>query len=378
MKIEVRNVCPDFDSYRAARVKSMFNAESGCNFSLDAELPIESGDWRIGVIVGPSGSGKTSIGRKIWPDIGIYNCEAGWHSDRPIIDDIAPSSCLDDVTAALAAVGLGSVPSWLRPYAVLSNGEKFRAALARVVAEKPGRVIFDEFTSVVDRQIAKVGAAAFGKAFRRTGGRAVILSCHYDILDWLEPDWVFDTRTGTLERGCLRRRPEIKLEIWQTNGSYWKLFEPHHYLKAPHPIAAKYYVGFIDGEPVCHLATSPKLQTSGMRICRLVVMPEWQGLGLGVKFLNSVARMQFTPINKHYERTSRVYISTSHPGLCACLRRDPAWVLVDQITGGSDGRSRRAAAPSLQAGYVPSYGGHLRALQSFVLSRQNIYLQNIK
>mgnify|MGYP001172798573 CR=1 FL=1 len=60
MLVQVRNRCSDFDSYRAARVKSLFNAESGANFALDAELPIEEGDWRIGVIVGPSGSGKSS------------------------------------------------------------------------------------------------------------------------------------------------------------------------------------------------------------------------------------------------------------------------------------------------------------------------------
>jgi hypothetical protein len=29
VKIAVRNRCSDFDSYRAARVKSLFNAESG-------------------------------------------------------------------------------------------------------------------------------------------------------------------------------------------------------------------------------------------------------------------------------------------------------------------------------------------------------------
>ncbi|WP_198039303.1 hypothetical protein [Paraburkholderia sp. SOS3] len=107
----------------------------------------------------------------------------------------------DAVTGALAAVGLGSVPTWLRPYGVLSNGEKFRADLARVVCEAPEAVVIDEFSSVIDRQIARFGALAFGKAWRRTGGKCVLLSCHYDILDWLEPDWVFDTATCHFQRG---------------------------------------------------------------------------------------------------------------------------------------------------------------------------------
>ena len=64
-KIAVHNRVSDFNSYRAARVKSLFNAENGCNFDLEIEADL-SGDWNIGVVVGPSGSGKTSIGKIIF------------------------------------------------------------------------------------------------------------------------------------------------------------------------------------------------------------------------------------------------------------------------------------------------------------------------
>jgi hypothetical protein len=83
MKVKVRNRCSDFTSYRAARVKSLFNAESGCNFSLDADLPIDDGGWKIGMVVGPSGSGKTSMGGKILP-CGITDTMAGWPEGVPI------------------------------------------------------------------------------------------------------------------------------------------------------------------------------------------------------------------------------------------------------------------------------------------------------
>jgi len=192
MKVEVRNNCTDYNSYRAARVKSLFNAESGANFNLTADIDVDDLDWTIGIVVGPSGSGKTSIGRQLFGGGKIYE-PTGWDAAKPIVDCIAPDGDFDGVTAALSAVGLGSVPAWLRPYHVLSNGEKFRADLAKIVCEAPKSVIVDEFTSVVDRQIAKFGALAFQKSWRRTGGKCVLLSCHYDILDWVEPDWVFDT-----------------------------------------------------------------------------------------------------------------------------------------------------------------------------------------
>ena len=255
MKIEIKHRCSDFDSYRAERSKSLFNVESGCNFDRTFELPIEAKPWQIGLVVGPSGSGKTSIGRA-FPG-GISDLSAGWPTDCPIIDAIAPELGFNAVTGALTCVGLASVPSWLRPFNVLSNGERFRAGLARLLANPPGQVVVDEFTSVVDRQVAKVGSRAFAKAWRRTSGQAVLLSCHYDIIDWLQPDWIFRTADGTFAWRERRQPPSIPLEIRRVDGSFWPLFEPHHYLKLPRPIAARYYVGFVDGEPVCHIATSP-------------------------------------------------------------------------------------------------------------------------
>lgn len=369
MKIEVHNRCSDFNSYRAARVKSLFNAESGANFDLVAELPIEDGEWKIGLVVGPSGSGKTSMGRQLFGPDAFYSAD-GWPSDRPIIDAISPGGDFDGVTAALAAVGLGSVPTWLRPYPVLSNGERFRADLARIICEAPGRVVVDEFTSVVDRQIAKFGALAFQKAWKRTGGKCVLLSCHYDIIEWVEPDWVYDTATGKYSGRSLWRRPKFDLEIYQTDGSYWPMFEPHHYLKLPRMVAAEYFVGTVDGEPVCHIGFAPRLEVNAMRACRMVVMPEWQGAGIGTRFLNWLCQWHVDGNGRYGTRAKAVYFHTSHPGLCSALRRDKRWVQVSaELFGGSKRKSAKRISDSalkkggkvIQAGY----GGHFRAVQGF-------------
>lgn len=157
-------------SYRVARTHSLFNVteEQAASHHIKVSLPLEERPWRIGAIIGPSGTGKTTLGRKILgPD--AFHEGYTWPDDQPIVDAIGPDMPFDDVTGALAAVGLGTVPSWLRPYQVLSMGEKFRAELARLLVEHEGDVVIDEFTSVVDRQIAQVGANAFAKAWRRQG-----------------------------------------------------------------------------------------------------------------------------------------------------------------------------------------------------------------
>lgn len=326
-------------------------------------------DYKI--VVGPSGSGKTSLGRELFGAAAFYEPE-GWPVDAPIVDGIAPGGNFDAVTRALAAVGLGSVPAWLRPYTVLSNGEKFRADLARIICEMPERVVIDEFTSVVDRQIAKFGAMAFSKAWRRgaknNGGQAVLLSCHYDIIDWVEPDWVFDTATGKYSGRGLWRRPEFELEIWQTDWRYWSLFEPHHYLKLPKAVAATNYVGIVDEELVAHVAFSPRAGLKECRACRLVVMPEWQGAGIGLRFVEEICRFWLEGRNR-YDKKMPTLLNTSHPGLCNALRRSPRWKQVSATLHGSNrARSmtainRSAKGKSWNGG--GGFGGHFRAVQGF-------------
>lgn len=371
MKIEVHHSVSDFDSYRAARVKSLFNAESGCNFDLTIDGIDLSGAWSVGVIVGASGSGKTSIGKQLFGKSKIVDLSGRWHNDRPIIDDIAPDGDFETVTGLLASVGLGDVPAWLRPFRVLSNGEQFRAGLARLICEKPEEAVIDEFTSVVDRQIAKIGAQAFQKAWRRENpaGRVVLLTPHYDVVEWLQPDWVIDTNKKTFTRECPRPRPGIELEIRKVNGSYWRYFEPHYYLNLPRPIAAEYFIGTVNGELACHVAVCPAFHIGGYRATRLVTMPEWQGAGVGTRFLDAIAQYH---LDGHGRKNKPLptYFHTSHPQLCAALRRSPKWVQVSaKLHGENKARNiktfERSAEKNGGINTGSGFGGHFRAVQGF-------------
>lgn len=366
MKLTIHHPAPIPDTYRAARVASLFNIEGDADFRLEVDVDLAARPWQVGLIVGPSGSGKTSLSHALF---GANGAEADWPA-IPLIEAIAPGGDFNAVTGALSAVGLGSVPSWLRPYAHLSNGEQFRAGLARLLCERPALAVVDEFTSTIDRRVARIGAAAFAKGWRRGAGQFVGVTCHEDVTEWLQPDWVIDTRRAEFRWRRLRRAPQIAMEIHQTDGSFWPLFEPHHYLKLPRMVAANYYVGFVDGQPVAHLCVSTRPGLREARACRLVIMPEWQGAGLGLRFLNEVAALWRRGVNR-FGIPMPTLFHTSHPGLCDALRRDPLWAQVSaHLFGGN--RVRSAASMQLSAerhgwstGTGTGFGGHFRAVQGF-------------
>lgn len=175
-------------TFRTSKIQADYDVKfehSSERFTGDIVLP---NDWHIGIIVGGSGTGKTTIAKELFSDHYVRQFE---YTHESVVDDM-PKCSMENIEKMFYAVGFGSVPSWLKPYSVLSNGEKMRVDLARALLEQD-QVCFDEFTSVVDRQVAQTMCIATNKAIKRTNKQFIAVTCHYDILDWLEADWIFDT-----------------------------------------------------------------------------------------------------------------------------------------------------------------------------------------
>lgn len=176
-------------TFRVAKIMSDFDVKiehSNEHFEGKIELPKK---WNIGLIVGASGTGKTTIAKEIFKDCIIDKFE---YKNKSVIDDMPKNISVEDIEKMFYSVGFGSVPSWLKPYSVLSNGEKMRVDLARALLEQD-KVCFDEFTSVVDRNVAQTACIAINKAVKKQNKQFIAISCHYDIIEWLQPDWIFDT-----------------------------------------------------------------------------------------------------------------------------------------------------------------------------------------
>ena len=405
--------CPVHSSYRVQQIAGMFDVPLAekAERTIEFENPLSVvrgslNDWQIGCIVGPSGSGKSSIAKHLFP-LSYVRGSLDWNPDKAVIDGFGDIS-IKDITNMLTVVGFSSPPSWIKPYSVLSNGEKFRCDLAKALlvghrppggavgdsrqeantlgssaeyrTQSPGgrlpTVVFDEYTSVVDRNVAKIASAALAKALKRDSKLPsfVAVTCHYDILDWLEPDWVLDTATGDVSTAAggrrLLRRPNIDLEVFRCERRLWNMFKTHHYLSGNLASSCRCYAAVLRRlqtadsslqpdasgavtpllpSAVCNLSSVPVafcalIPLQGFerwyRVSRIVTLPDYQGVGIGSKFLDALAEL-------YIQQGFRFSITASHPSVLSHCQRSEHWKAINVMKTGSN-RSRGRAVVSFE------------------------------
>ena len=249
-------------------------------------------DWNVGIICGASGSGKSTILKELGG--GQINV-AKFDNTKALIsnfDNMTPQ----EATMLLSSMGLASVPTWIRPYNVLSNGEKYRAELAKIVSEaKNDIILIDEYTSVVDRNVAMSMSNALQKYIRKHNKKIILATCHYDIFEWIRPDWIYDLNKGGAFERCdyLRReQPKIELQVYRTTNDTWGWFKKHHYMTQDLNKACACFVFTWNNRIVGFYSVLPFPNGSiskGVRGHRLVVLPDFQGFGIGSKISEFIA-----------------------------------------------------------------------------------------
>lgn len=282
-------------------------------------LPLDEREWNIGLIVGASGSGKTTIARELFRN-NIIDSFA-WSETRSLLDDFPSDMGIKKIIELLSSVGFSSPPSWIKPFRVLSTGEQFRVFVARVLAEQKELAVIDEFTSVVDRTVAQIGSCAVAKTVRRLNQKLVAVSCHYDIIDWLTPDWIYQPASNEFAWGSQRQRPLIELQIKHVHSSAWRLFRHHHYLDTNLHKAAKCFVAFWNDTPVAFASALPMphpIAKNLWREHRTVCLPDYQGVGIGNAVSEFVASL-FRAIGKRYVSV------TSNPSMIRHRNKSSNW-----------------------------------------------------
>lgn len=354
-------------STRARQLEALFDVPPAerSRIHFTGAMPIEERPWSIGAIIGPSGSGKSTILDRVFgrPE------QLEW-SGKAVIDDFPANISVSDIGAVCQSVGFNTIPAWLRPFRVLSNGERFRVDMARRLVEKEC-IILDEFTSVVDRQVAKVGCHAFQKYVRKHNKTAVVAACHYDIEDWLQPDWIFEPGTMTLRWRALRERPAITCEIRRVDRREWSRFAPFHYMSADINNSCRCFCLFVDGVAAAFAATIYRPHPNAKNIygiSRLVCLPDYQGLGLAHYLKDKLAamyadigmRLRGYPAHPALVRSfgGRGWVCVKLPGMSSTSKKSPT------STVGRHGGRQNAVFEYRGPGY-----GDRQFSQSFISGR---------
>lgn len=263
-------------------------------------------DFSLGVIVGSSGTGKSTLLNQFGTPKSF-----DWDTNLAVASQVDPKY--------LMRVGLSSIPSLCRPYHILSEGEKHRALIARSLSE--GVKVIDEFSSVVHRDLAMSISIGTRKMIDKLDLKEIVIAtCHDDVVKWLEPDWVYNTNTRELVEGRAVRQA-LQFEIVSCSPKTWTIFKDHHYLSASINKSARCWVALFNGVPVGFHSVLPYPSGSmknAWREHRLCVLPDYQGMGLGVILSEYVAQL-------HKENGYRLFAKTAHPALGYHREKSPQW-----------------------------------------------------
>tara|TARA_R100000544_G_scaffold25105_1_gene12718 strand:+ start:367 stop:1362 length:996 start_codon:yes stop_codon:yes gene_type:complete len=263
------------------------------------DIPEKPNDG-VTVLVGASGTGKTTIMK-------------AWGMPSVSYDEFTPIyklfRCEEDAEKLLLMFGLRTIPSWRRSLSELSNGERQRAIFA--LNYHNGIFFCDEFTSLVDRDTARALCNSINKA---KPDRLIVASCHDDILKFLDWDQAYDC--ASRQWGSLRLRPRATNSIFITinqadSEKAWRVFGKYHYLSSKISKSSTSYVAYIGDRPVAmtsFLAFPSGNWDNGWRGHRTVVLPEFQGLGIGNALSEWVAR-------KITLNGGRYFSKASHPSM---------------------------------------------------------------
>lgn len=302
------------------------------------EFSLPKKTFGLGIIVGRSGAGKTTILKS------LGDIESPiWDENKSVVDHF---DSFEDASNRLGASGLNSIPAWIRPYHTLSNGEQYRADISRKVRD--GAVI-DEFTSVVDRNVAKSCSVALSKYIKRFGITGVVLSsCHYDVVEWLQPDWVYDCNVGYMVDRGLVRRPPINIELIPCNYKAWSLFSQHHYLTGNINKSSRCWLAVWENTLV-GFASAISFPNGNIKNAwrghRTVILPEFQGMGIGSKVSDAVGEI-------FIHSGCRYFSKTAHPTLGNYREGSIKWKPTSK---------NRKARPDYKANRVTKEDGHKMA-----------------
>ncbi len=299
----------------------------------DLLVDVDPGD--VVYITGESGGGKSLLlldleaelrkHKEFRPVINLDSIEVD--PKERVIEGVGRN--VAEAIELLSTVGLGEAYVFLRRYSELSDGQKFRYRMAKVLAENPKTIVVDEFCSNLDRTTAKVLAFLSQKWCRRRGMTLVVATAHDDLVEDLGPDVLVVKRFGSsAEVRYDLPRPERcslmkALRIEKGSIHDYKALREFHY-KGQHPGAVRSVYRALIGDElagvIVYTAPHPMLRPRNValpflkemamkdmgsylrwinehivRIARVIVHPKFRGIGVAVELVRRTLPLEGRP-----------------------------------------------------------------------------------
>lgn len=195
-------------------INNQYDINEGQTAEINLDYTYDNED--VVAIIGESGTGKTTLLRK-WFDTDEIAFKVD--SDKIIFEILFNMiGDEDEVSQLLFDVGLASIPMWKNTYNQISNGEKLRFEIAYKLAHYNEVFFIDEYTSMLDRQTAMNLSRNLNGLLEKYDKKCVLVTCHFDVLDWIAVDKVVNTTTKKLhshKSKTLITHKQLKSEEYQ-------------------------------------------------------------------------------------------------------------------------------------------------------------------
>jgi ABC-type ATPase with predicted acetyltransferase domain len=284
------------------------------------ELVVDVNPGDVVYVTGESGSGKSTLLRELADMIEasgefgrvLRDWELKIDPEGVVVESVGRST--EEALEILSYAGLNEAFIFTRRFHELSDGQKYRFKLAKLIDSGVDVWVLDEFCSLLDRVTAKVVAYCIQKAARRFGKTLLVATAHDDLLydlnpnihivKKLGPDAVVNTYTPEPHECSLLRDAVIR----EAGRDTYKRLAHFHYRGGLPNTTQKVYAAYIHGElagviayttPHFNLAARNKalpwlkkmnnrerlefINRNITRIARVIVAPKFRGIGLGVK-----------------------------------------------------------------------------------------------
>lgn len=304
-------------------------------FTIFNNVQVDIRPYDIVLAVGDSGGGKSLLLRELTKRLSEYKHVFGEictesdleiNEDELLIDSIGKN--VEEAISYLSASGLNDAWLFLRKFNELSDGQRYRYKIAKMLSMNKDVLVFDEFCSTLDRETAKAVGLCIQKLVRRAKKTLIVATAHDDLVQDLGPSLLIRKNYGygtdvSYPGRSLNLKCSLMDAVTIEQGTLddWHSLEYFHYRSGMPYGPQKIFVAKIkekvlgaivySNSPLSskprnkylgRVPTSEEINKDFVIISRVVVLPKFRGIGLAVKLVKETLPL----VGKKYIETIAV------------------------------------------------------------------------